>query len=81
MKIAITFAKVDTECTFFLSFTILSTRSATDNPTDQDLWPFTRNSSMALGYKNKVPSQKMHKICTFSFTFCLRYLGFFITQK
>lgn len=53
MRIAITFAKTDTECTFFLSFTILSSRSATDSPTDHDLWPFTLNSSMALGYKKQ----------------------------
>lgn len=71
MKTAITFAKIDTECTFFLSFTILSTRSATDSPTDQDLWPLTRNSSMALGYqeiKKKNKSQNIHKVCIFCFT-------------
>lgn len=71
MRTAITFAKIDTECTFFLLFTRLSTRSATDSPTDQDLWPFTLNSSMALGCKqnkinnNKTPSedaQNMHLV-------------------
>lgn len=48
---SVTFAKVDTECTFFLLFIIVSSRSATDSPTDQDLWPFTFSSPMALDYE------------------------------
>lgn len=65
MRITVTFAKIDTECTFFLLFTTLSTRSATDSPTDQDLWPFTRNSSMALSYKKQTNKQKKNlRKCT-----------------
>lgn len=43
-----TFARVDTEWTFLLSFSILSVKSATESPTDQDLRPFPFRTSIAL---------------------------------
>lgn len=67
-----TFAKVDTEWTFLLSFSILSVKSATESPTDQDLWPFPFRISIAL-HKPQKGEKTMFRFSLFKLLLFLVY--------